>query len=75
MIYPDINFQEWAKKYDLKILRQPCPNCNYEIITDTPFYAKDWIGLEGKSCKSCGYVINSVVARNKDPSWAKGLFE
>ena len=60
MIYPDVTVEEWLKKYSgLKVCEQACPNCKATILTDRPFITKDYAGLEGKFCPSCGLQRNS----------------
>lgn len=60
MIYPDVSLEEWLKKCPgLRVLTQPCPSCGSEIVTDRPFISKDYAGLEGKFCKTCGHQRNS----------------
>lgn len=55
MIFPDIDLDDWIKKYPaLEVISRPCHYCKSSRVANIPFIEKDWVGLQSKDC-SCGF--------------------
>ena len=45
MIYPDINYKVWAKRYNISIKPNKCLNCKKEFVPTIPIATKHYKGL------------------------------
>jgi hypothetical protein len=46
MIFPEVNFEQWAAKYHLDVKYYTCPLCKKNFQTNVPFLTRDSAGLQ-----------------------------
>jgi len=61
MIYPDVNIEEWCKRYRLEIRSHKCLCCGDQQITSMPWASKHWRGLIAPT-HGCGESYRFSVA-------------
>ena len=67
ILYPIVNYKEWAKKYGIQIDSYPCEKCGKILTPNIPFASGEWRGLRTEE-HECGpkYVINIAVTTNNE---------
>jgi hypothetical protein len=45
MLYPNVPFEEWAKRYDLHVVTETCRKCKLVFTTTIPYAYKSKRGL------------------------------
>lgn len=53
MLYPLIDFREWAKTYNISLQPRKCSNCELLLYPEIPFAVDDLRGLKSKE-HDCG---------------------
>ena len=46
MIFPDIDPQEWARRYNIRFIKRKCSKCNRLFLSDIPIALKGYRGLQ-----------------------------
>ena len=49
MIFPDVDYIEWAKQHNLQITPDYCRNCGKEVIPTIPYAEGEYRGLKSES--------------------------
>lgn len=64
MIYPDVTFEDWCKKYNLKPMSSSCAKCKLPFTTTVPILMQGCAGLATPT-HECGPHFVSVVLTPK----------
>lgn len=78
MIYPDIDYKEWAQLHSITPLHKKCPCCNKEFLTTIPVAINGYRGLQtpDHGCGDDGFVSIFVPVDEKImDKWKELLFE
>ena len=62
IIYPIVDPQEWAERYNLTVKSAPCENCGRRLHPTKPFAAGRWRGLVSEP-HGCEDGFNISVAK------------
>ena len=54
------NTEKFCKKYNLKVTKINCENCNAKLEMNIPFYCDGHACLEAPIC-ACGYKTNKII--------------
>ena len=66
MIFPEVNLDEWLKKYPaLEVEKERCANCGASVEINKPFIMKDWVGIAA-ICKCGFHAGNQIISRTKN---------
>lgn len=60
MIFPDVDYKEWAKRLKLKLDPIECPKCKKKFTPCIPFMMKGYRGLQCKLHK-CGKFYQASI--------------